>query len=342
MLDEADFIARYDKSDSMAVIGEQPEQLLHKYSALTGLGDAKFTNIVLAAMGGSALAAEFIKNLTSGRLMVPMEIVRDYHLPAYVNSSSLVVCYSYSGSTEETIASLREARKRGAQVVVMASGGALMETAKKEGLPYCVLPGEIQGRYGVLNGVRSWAQLLEELGLAPGLVEEVEAAGRWLMGEAEAWGAETETDSNSAKQIASELVGHSVVVYGGPTLSGLAMKWKVDLNENAKNLAFWNWFPEMNHNEFSGWAHPRDHGFKVIELTSNLDNEQVGKRFASTNSLLSSRFAPIIIQAAGKTKCEQMVWTFMLGSYVSAYLGILNKVDIGTLPLVDKLKQRLS
>jgi glucose/mannose-6-phosphate isomerase len=342
MLDEADFIARYDKSDCLAVIGDQPDQLLHRYSALTGLGDAKFTNIVLAAMGGSALAAEFIKNLTSDRLMVPLEIVRDYQLPAYVNSNSLVVCFSYSGSTEETIASLKEARERGAQVVVMASGGELLDIAKREDLPYCALPGEIQGRYGVLNGVRSWAQLLDELGLVPGLVQEVEAAGKWVKGQAEAWGAEMVIDNNSAKQIASELLAHSVVVYGGPTLSALAMKWKVDLNENAKNLAFWNWLPEMNHNEFSGWAHPRDHGFKVIELTSNLDNGQVGKRFVATNSLLSSRFAPISIEAVGKTKCEQMVWTFMLGSYVSAYLAILNQVDIGTLPLVDKLKQRLT
>jgi glucose/mannose-6-phosphate isomerase len=342
MLDESDFIARYDKTNSLAVIEAQPEQLLHKYVDLKGLKAAKITNIVLAAMGGSALAAEFIKSWVSDRLELPFEIVRDYELPAYVDSGSLVVCYSYSGTTEETIASLNEAIERSAQVVVMASGGPLLNTAKRNNLPHCALPDGFQGRYAVLNGVRAWAQLLDSLGLVPGIVAELEGASKWVQDETLSWVHDSPTDANVAKQLASALLGHSIVVYGGPTLASIAMKWKVDFNENSKNIAFWNWLPEMNHNEFSGWANPKDHGMKVIELTSDLDNPQVAKRFAATNSLLSSRFAPITIDVEGTTKCEQMVWAFMLGSYVSAYLGILNQVDIGTLPAVDKLKQRLT
>ena len=97
----------------------------------------------------------------------------------------------------------------------------------------------------------------------------------------------------------------------------------------------------MNHNELSGWSHPREQLFKVVELRSQLDHPQVSKRFEVMNRLLSDRFAPIQIESAGETKLQQLLWTFMLGSMVSAYLGILNKTDIGTLPLVDKLKQRL-
>jgi glucose/mannose-6-phosphate isomerase len=341
MLDQPDFIARYDKSDSLAVIADQPSQLLNKYPPIPGLKEVKFSNIVLVAMGGSALAAEFTKSWLSDRIKVPFEVVRDYRLPEYVDGKSLVVCYSYSGTTEETISSLQEAQNRGAHVVVMASGGPMLESAQTDGLPFLALPSAIQGRYGVLNGVRAWAELLEALGLVSGLVGELEAAANKVSGDLESWRPSNPTGENEAKRIASELVGHPVVVYGGPVLASLAMKWKVDLNENAKNGAFWNWLPEMNHNELNGWTHPQNHGFKVVELMSSLDNEQVAKRFAAMNKLLSDRFAPITVVAQGESRVEQMVWAFMLGSYVSAYLGILNQVDIGTLPLVVKLKAAL-
>jgi glucose/mannose-6-phosphate isomerase len=150
------------------------------------------------------------------------------------------------------------------------------------------------------------------------------------------------TKDNVAKQIASDVLGRGIVIYGGLSLAAVAMKWKVDFNENSKNLAFWNVLPEMNHNELSGWTKPQDHGMKVIELLSDLDNPQVIKRFEVMNSLLSNRFAPITIDVKGDTRSEQMVWAFMLGSYASAYLGILNQTDIGALPLVSKLKQRLN
>jgi glucose/mannose-6-phosphate isomerase len=146
---------------------------------------------------------------------------------------------------------------------------------------------------------------------------------------------------NAAKQLAEELVGHPAAVYAGPAMRALALKWKIDINEAAHQLAFWNVLPELNHNEFSSWEFPRSHGFKVIELRSDLDSERIGRRFEITNRLLSNRFAPIEARPPKGSRLEQMLWSWVLASYVSAYLGILNQIDPSELSLVTELKKRL-
>jgi glucose/mannose-6-phosphate isomerase len=137
-------------------------------------------------------------------------------------------------------------------------------------------------------------------------------------------------------------VGHPVVMYGGPTLALPTMKWKIDFNENSKHLAFYNYLPEFNHNEFNGWAHPERSGLKVVELRSDLDHSQVQKRFDVTNKLLSNRFAPIEVHAEGETKLEQMLWTLILGDFTSAYLAFLNGIDPTPVDLIEKLKKELA
>lgn len=341
MLDEADFRKRYDKDDLLNVITSQPAQLLHEFEPIAGLQPERIKRVMVAGMGGSALASELVKNWLSDRLPWPIEIVRDYQLPVYVDEQTLVVCSSFSGSSEETLAALEVALQQRAQVVVMAAGGALLELARKRTLPHYALPGVIQGRYGVLSGVRAWAQLIQSLGAAEGLVDELEGAVTAASRAIETWSPHRLTAENEAKQMAEALLGNNIVVYAGPTLAAMAQKWKVDFNENAKTVAFWNVLPEMNHNELSGWAHPAAHACKIIELMSELDHPQVNKRFEVMNRLLSDRWAPIKVDVAGATRAQQMVWTFMLGSFTSAYLALLNQTDIGALPLVPKLKEQL-
>lgn len=352
MLDQADFIARYDKQNVLGVLGALPEQLQHDYPETPGLAALEgATSVVLAGMGGSAQQGEFIKTWLSDRLPVPFVIVRDYTLPAFVGPETLVVVSSYSGNTEETLAALDEAEKRGARIVVLASGGKLLERAKAkghahhrllpEGHPHFDLPTDLQPRMAVLYAVRALTTLLERLGLVEGALAELAEAGVWLQGHAGAWGVEVATDENAAKQIASELVGHPVVVYAGPTLAFAAMKWKIAFNENAKNIAFYNYLPEFNHNEFQGWLHPEQSGLKVIELRSDLDNARVVKRFDVSNRLLSQAFAPVEVQAEGETALQQLVWVIALGEYVATYLAILNQVDPAPVDLVEKLKKEL-
>ena len=352
MLDQADFIARYDKYDALGVVAALPAQLHQPYvvEGLDQLGGVK--QVVLVGMGGSALAAEFVKTWLSSRLTVSIEIVRDYDLPAFVGPSTLVIASSYSGNTEETLAALEVAEARGAMVVAMASGGQLLEEARGQGRlhvglvpdghPHFDLPPGLQPRMAVLYGVKALAVLLEGVGLARGLVAELEAAASWMQGQMADWAPGRPIYQNPAKRMAEQVVGHPVVVYAGPTLAPMAMKWKIGFNENAKNLAFFNVFSELNHNEFMGWAHPKRVTHKVIELRSGLDHPQIKKRFEITNRLLSDRFAPIQVQAAGETRLQQLLWTLVLGDYVTVYVAILNHTDPTPVGLVERLKDELA
>ena len=156
MLDEADFISRYDKEDVLGVLSRLPEQLKYEFGEpvdLDKLGKPK--NIVLAGMGGSAQPGEFIKTWLGDRLSVPFVIVRDYALPGFVGPDTLVIASSYSGNTEETLEALRHAEKAGAKVFVQASGGKLLEAAKAGGHPYFQLPSDFQPRMAVLYAVKA-------------------------------------------------------------------------------------------------------------------------------------------------------------------------------------------
>ncbi len=343
MLDQADFIARYDKHDALGVIAGMARQLGHDFPVPAGLEElGEIHQVVLAGMGGSAQPGEFIKTWLGDQLKVPFVVVRDYTLPAFVGPNTLVVASSYSGNTEETLAATAEAQQRGAKIAVVTAGGKLLDMAKAKGYPHLVVPGGIQPRMAVLYAVRAWVTLLEGAGLVKGALNELAAAGKWLESQTPDWEPGVATPHNAAKQIASELVGHPAVVYAGPTLSFAAMKWKIALNENAKHIAFYNYLPEFNHNEFIGWSHPERSGLKVVELQSNLDLPQIQKRFEVSNRLLSSAFAPIEVHAVGETKLQQLVWTILLGEYVATYLACLNGIDPTPVDLVEKLKTELA
>ncbi|MBW4061221.1 bifunctional phosphoglucose/phosphomannose isomerase [Candidatus Saccharibacteria bacterium] len=352
MLDSSEFIAKYDQHDALGVIAGQPDQLLQAYGELDLPSADGLSSIVLTGMGGSALDAEFVKNWLGDRLKLPFEIIRGYELPAFVGKDTLVIASSYSGNTEETVSALADAEARGARIIVIASGGKLIEAAKTrghahvrtlpEGHPHFDLPAGLQPRLAVLYGVKALVSLIEHLGLLTGLSDELQAASAWVKTKQPAWQAASPMADNPAKRIATALHGHPVVVYGGPTLSLPTMKWKIDINENSKQLAFYNNFSELDHNEFNGWSHPVPNNFRVVELRSDLDHPQIQKRFDVTNKLLADRFAPIEVVADGETKLQQMLYTLLLGDYVSAYLAFLNEIDPTPVDLIEELKRELA
>ncbi|HSX41070.1 MAG TPA: bifunctional phosphoglucose/phosphomannose isomerase [Candidatus Saccharimonadales bacterium] len=341
MLDEPNYIAQFDRSNGLGMIAGQADQLRHQFEVEAPVV-ADLRNIVLAGMGGSALAAEFIRSWLGDRLPIPFEIVRDYTMPAYVGEHTLIIASSYSGNTEETLSFLDQAEKFKSHIIIITSGGKLSELAESRGHALMTVPTGLQPRLAVFYSVKALATVIEHLGLVDGITDELETNAEWLLEEINSFIATVPEADNIAKQVAKRLVGHPIVVYGGPSLAFPAMKWKIDINENAKNVAFWNQVPEYNHNEFIGWAHPKDTLLQVVQLQSSLDGERVKKRFEVSNKLLSGTMpAPIIVEAHGQTKLQQMLWTLLLGDFISAYLAFLNKIDPIPVELIEKLKKEL-
>ncbi|HSW85222.1 MAG TPA: bifunctional phosphoglucose/phosphomannose isomerase [Candidatus Saccharimonadales bacterium] len=342
MLDDLKMIHERDAQDALGVAEKQWQQLTHDFEVelprLEGL-----LNVVLAGMGGSALPGVFLRSWPG--TLVPFEIVRDYSLPDYVGEKTLVISSSYSGNTEETLSALDDAEAKGAVIIVIAAGGKLAERAKAKNYPFFNIPSGIQPRMCSFYFLAAFLQILEPLGLTvSGKLAELRKSGEWLKDQIANWRPDEPTKQNSAKILALELIGKSVVVYSGPKLFPAANKWKICFNENAKNVAWTNQYPEFNHNEFIGWtSHPVQKPYAVIEIRSDLENKRVQKRFDASERLLSGkRPSPNVVKPEGETLIKQLLWSSNFGDFVSLYVALLNGLNPTPVDLVEKLKQQLA
>lgn len=340
MLDDLRKIAQVDKNDALGVAGKQASQLAHEYNI--ELDFENISNVVVGGMGGSGWPSLVLKSWPG--LTVPFELSGNYSVPSYVNHQTLYIASSYSGNTEETLSAVAEAAEKGAQIVVMAAGGKLAEVAAEKGYPFYQIPSGIQPRMSSFYFLAALVQILEPLGLIPaGSLKELREASGWLEGKNASWLPDVPLSKNPAKQLAEHLEGKNVIMYSGPLLFPAANKWKICINENAKNTAWVNQYPELSHNEFIGWSsHPVQKPFAVVEIQSELEHPRVQKRFALTDKLLSGkRPHAYVVKPEGDTVLQQILWAFNFGDYVSIYFAILNNVDPTPVDLVEKFKKEL-
>jgi len=341
VIDDLKYIHLKDTSDALGIAEKQWQQLEHVFD-IPKLS-YPIENIVFTGMGGSALAALLSKTWPGYK--VPFEIVRGYNLPSYVGSKTLVVASSYSGNTEETLSALHEALEAKAHIVCISSGGKLAEIAKENDLLWVELPKASQPRFATLYSFKAFVTVLERAGLvnADSAEKEIHQTAEFLRTHLTSFNPTIPAAKNPAKKLALDLIGLSPVVYGGPLMAPAAYKWKISFNENAKNVAWWNEFPEFNHNEFLGWAsHPVEKPYAVIDLRSSFEHERIQKRFDLTARLLSGRRpAPFTIQAQGDTLLEQLLYIMALGDFVSLYMALLNGINPTPVELIEKFKVEL-
>ena len=341
MLDNQNYLHDHDPDNALGFAQKQTEYF-------NAVFDTVYTprnpvqNIVWAGMGGSALPAVILTSWP--RLRVPLEISRGYDIPPYVGENTLFIASSYSGKTEETLEALTKAEAAGADIVVIAAGGQLAELARNKTYPLFSLPAGIQPRMATFYFVVAFCAIIKDLDVAIEDISELSQIGGWLSQEVAQWNADVPTSNNLAKQIALKLAGKTPIIYAGPKLFPAANKWKTDCNENAKNTAWANYYPELNHNEFIGWSsHPIEKPFAVVELRSALEHPRVQRRFELTERLLSGlRPAPIVVTPHGDTLLQQLTYSFALGDFCTIYLAILNGVDPTPVALVEKLKVALN
>lgn len=346
MLDDVNVLTQRDSSGALKIASAQYEQAKFRVDICNSDNDHRtIANVVVAGMGGSALAALLVKSWLKTELKVPFEVTRTYDLPDYVDHNTLVIASSYSGNTEETISCFEQARAKGAQVAVIAAGGNLIEKANEHKIAYASLRFGLQPRMAVIYNLCALIEILANFGLVSiSKLDEIYSKAEWLESETAKWNSDVLTANNYAKQLALQAVGKTAIFYGGTLMAPVAYKWKISWNENAKNVAFWNELPEFNHNEFIGWtSHPVEKPFAVFDIVSNLEHPQILKRFKVSDRLLSGlRPKSTVINLSGETAIEQMLWGSILADYVSIYLAILNGVDPTPVVLIEKLKQELA
>lgn len=346
MLDDSNVLRQRDPSGALDVAAAQYEQTDFSPRVENPDHDGRtIKNVVIAGMGGSTLAALILKSLLKHQLPLPLEVVRSYSLPEYVTKNTLVIVSSYSGNTEEALSTLSDAFSREAQVAIVTAGGKLADIARERNAAHIIQPGGYPPRITIIHGLLSLATLLEHfVVIQPGLVDDIHRTRDFLQEASGAWNKDVTVDKNYAKQLALLAVGKTPVFYGGELTAPLAYKWKISWNENAKNVAFWNEYPEFNHNEFMGWtSHPIEKPFAVFDLVSSLEHSQIIKRFEVSDRLLSGkRPKAAVVTLQGDTPLQQLLWGCMLADFVSIYTAILNGVDPTPVELIEKLKSELA
>ncbi len=340
VLDDLKMIHDRDAQDALGIAEKQYEQLTHRFNIPDLRGD--YQNIVYAGMGGSSLSA-LLSQAWPG-VNLPFEVVRGYDIPSYVNEKTLFFAASFSGTTEEALSALAQAEAQGARIVIIASGGDLERIAHEKNYPFAQLPQISQPRYGALYVLKAIVQAFCQAGLCDeAKLAEMEAQAPWLADQTSQWRADVPTDRNPTKQLALEIIGKTPVIYASDLFKSVAYKWKISFNENAKHVAWCNFIPEFNHNEFLGWTEqPVDKPYEVIDLRSRLDHPQIQKRFVISDRLLSGkRPAANVVELQGDTVLQHMLYGVAFGDFVSLYTALANGLNPTPVDLITKLKHEL-
>ncbi len=346
MLDDVNILKQRDPSDMLGSLSQMVDQLVWQPVIVMPENDGReIENIVIAGMGGSALAAETLKTVASKQLRLPVEIVKNYQLPAYVSESTLVITVSHSGNTEETLSCYDQARTHNAQLAAIAGGGKLLDKAQADSVAHIVIPTGSQPRMSTTYHLKALLAIFSLFRiLGDDLAHNVASKADWLAGQIDSWHGGVPVHENYAKQLALLAAGKTPVIYGGPLTAALAYKWKISWNENAKNTAFTNRYPEFNHNEFVGWSsHPIEKPFVIFDLISSFESARIHERMRLSDRLLSGlRPKAIEIELQGDDLIAQCLWGTALADMTSIYVAILNGVKPEPVELVEKLKTSLS
>lgn len=305
-----------------------------------GIQRTDSAGLIVAGMGGSAVGGRLARAVLGDRLQRPMLLFSGYDLPPFLDEDWTVLCSSYSGSTEETLASYEAAREAGARRIVVSTGGPLVDLAREDGVPVIPLPGGFQPRAAIGYALVSSLEVAAMCGIAPHLHDEIEAAAATAQERVEAWGPDSPDDSG-AKELARRLEGKVPVVYGAQLTAPVAYRWKTQVNENPKLPAFAAELPEAGHNEIEGWAVGGP--FAPVFLDDTETHPRNRHRIKVMASLASEAgVEPHIVLFEGASRTERLVGLVLLGDLTSLYLAVLRGVDPATIPAIGHLKQALA
>lgn len=352
-LDNTQQIKKLDKSNmagSIEMLEEQIQQTWDEVNALEIPGDYKnVNNIVFSGMGGSALGAYVAKNLYTTQLKQSFEIVNDYRLPGYVDEDTLVVVGSYSGTTEETISSLREALEKKAKIVTISTGGKLEEIALQNNLPFYKLNPKYnpsnQPRMGIGYSVFALLALLTKLDIISITEKDIQHIKEKVHENRNNYGIKTSTEYNKAKQLAQTLLGRVPIFIAGEFLIGAIHAVRNQLNENAKSIAVYFPLPELNHHLLEALQFPSDITKRdlYIFFHSNLYSDNIAKRSNITRDVVKQNgHQTFVYTPTAKTPLAQTMEAINFGSYIGYYLAFLHEIDPSPIKWVEKFKNKLA
>jgi glucose/mannose-6-phosphate isomerase len=342
----ADVIDAVDSTGQLADVLGLPE---HLRDALWRVESANLKpvdcpgGLVVAGMGGSAIGGLLARAVLGDRCSRPIAVARGYGVPSWATPDTAVLCSSYSGETEETLAAYEAAGALGAHRIVCTTGGRLAQSARADGVPVIPLPGGFQPRAAVGYSLVVSLEVAALVGAGEPLHTEIDVAAVHAEQLVSEWGPDAPEDS-LAKRLARSLHGTTPQIAGAGLTAPVAYRWKTQLNENTKSPAFATELPELDHNELVGWqGAPALGRFSAVFLDDCDLHPRVRERIRLTQELIGDNAAVSErVESVGKTAIERLVSLVLLGDLVSIYMAILEGRDPAQIDVLQELKRRLA
>lgn len=291
----------------------------------------------VAGLGGSGIGADFVAAIIRNESSIPYLVGKGYGIPAYVDQNTLAIASSYSGNTEETLFSFEQFLETGAKVVVIASGGKLIEKAKEHGFDYIQVPGNWPSPRACLG-----YSMVQQLALLNRLKLISTQAIDGVTSSIQLLKAEESDIKKKAKEVAQLLFNKIPVIYSSDHIEPVALRLRQQINENAKALCWHHVIPEMNHNELVGWR-DKNENLAVVYLRTQDDFSRNALRIDINKEILSKYSSTIIeLHSKGDNLVEQMMYLVNLSDWISFYLSEMRGVDSIEVHVIDYLKKELS
>lgn len=300
-----------------------------------GSSVSNVSNVLIAGLGGSGIGGKIVSQLIADKIQVPVCVTHDYEIPVFADSKTLLIACSYSGNTEETLRAVEEAIRKGCQVVCITSGGQLKQHALERNWPLFEVPTGYPPRAALGFSLTALLFMFTKSGLVTwNFEQEVQRSLGYLSEKM----SEIQT---KAKELAEHLFKGVPVIYSEASFEGVAIRFRQQVNENAKMLCWHHVLPEMNHNELVGWG-GGDNRFSVIVFRSDLDHERTKLRMELCKELIGQRAPYVEVFAIGQTRLEQSLYLIHLGDWISWYLSEMRGVDAVEVNVIDYLKGALA
>jgi glucose/mannose-6-phosphate isomerase len=301
-------------------------------------------NIIVAGLGGSAIGGELLKDWAKTQLSVPVEVSREYKLPAYANKKTLVFITSYSGDTEETLSSYLDALKRKCMIYCITSGGALLKYARKHKVPHLQVPGGMPPRAALPYMLLPLLVYMEKAGLTKGVKEELKETYSLLEKISQDNGPEKPTNENFAKGLAQNIGESTPIIYGFGFYRSVAQRFKQQFNENSKSAAKWEYFSELDHNEIVGWEGKGEQckWFTIVLIRDVDEPVEIESRIEISKQIMErAGLVMIDLETQGTSPLAKMLSTILVGDFTSVYLAILRGEDPTPVKTITVLKNTL-
>ena len=340
--------ASVEQVDTQGLTGDVLDQPAQLGDALWRVESAELPReeapggLLVCGMGGSAIGGDLAAAAIGDRASRPIRVVRDYAPDPWTGPDQLVLCASYSGNTEETLACFEAAGAAGARRIALTTGGRLADAAREEGVTVVGVPAGFQPRAAVVYMLVGALECAAACGAAPSVRSELEAAAGLLGELAKEWGPDSADDS-TAKRLAGHLVDSVPLFYGAGLTSPVARRWKTQANENAKAPSFWAELPELDHNELCGWESAKELApLHAVFLEDREQHRRVRRRVELTAKIAEPGSTGVArLESRGESRVERLLSLVMLGDLVSIYLAVLLGRDPTPVEAIERFKQDL-